>query len=136
MTIAHPGSVMALCNRGIISFQLGLRSRTAFPPKEEKYNPSHCLRAETTAGRGNTDGDRWLRLERQLQSQWTYAISGLHLQPYRGQKYLAVQSKYSCNQRCLRKTAMEAKWSNVNIKETHHSHNSLIHSRKDTLTIF
>lgn len=67
---------MALCNGGYHFFSLDSSQEEAFLPKEEKYNP-HCLRAETTAGRGNIHGDSWLRLEIHLQSQWIYAISGL-----------------------------------------------------------
>lgn len=74
--VAHSGSVMALCN-GDTFFSLDSNQEVAFLPKEEKYNPSYCLGTETATVRGNTDGDRWLRLERHLQSRWTYAISGL-----------------------------------------------------------
>lgn len=76
--LAHPGGVMALWNGSILFFSsLDSNQEVAFLPKEEKYNPSYCLRTVTKTGRGNTDGDRWLRLEKHLQSQWKYAISGL-----------------------------------------------------------
>lgn len=85
--IAHPGSVMALCTGGISSHpSLDPGQEVAFLYKGEKYNPPHCLRVETAASRGNTDGDRWHGLERHLQSQRTHAISGLpfYMSPHIG----------------------------------------------------
>lgn len=113
--IAHPGSVMALCNGGVIFCSAWtqikmwlsyLRKRNIILPiaKEQRQQ----LAEGTQMGSYGLD-QRNISRDNGHMSFLDYHFAWL----CRDKKYLVVQGKYSCNQRCLRKTAMEAKWNNT-----------------------